>query len=477
MSRDRVTWYGLLGTRAQFVRHRGTLKELAKKLDTAYLDDNSFILTVGGTKRRDNPFLKLYRPGDTIVLVVGNNQEEKEIPERFDTTPIREIISFDNLLKRLVDAKEGDSEENLKKTERRWSVVRPKRGHAATGTPPTITRARRSRDESKDEKKHETEEKEHIDICVSGDIMVGRSFDKLDPTSISPTHFWSQDIIGRLTDSDYWIFNLETSITDRTMKDTLLPHKTFNFKLSPHRLSSILPFTKKKKNEEVRPQLVANVANNHSLDYGVLGMRDTMNTLTEHGIDFAGASSEPFRVVGGGDHGVIGMIGVTDHPREWSAHVNYVDLEDKTSVKRQLSLISELSRHVSVPIVSAHLGANYQPRIPDSHRDFARGAIDAGAKIVAITSPHHLMPLEHYRKGIIFYSLGDALDDYAIDPEWRNDLSVLVRVRLSPPPRYEIESLHLYPTRIAHMSTHLVQKHDPDYQRVLDMLLPRRKSK
>jgi poly-gamma-glutamate synthesis protein (capsule biosynthesis protein) len=46
-----------------------------------------------------------------------------------------------------------------------------------------------------------------------------------------------------------------------------------------------------------------------------------------------------------------------------------------------------------------------------SRTDFARAAIDAGARIVVGHHPHVIQPWERYGGGVIFYSLGNLVFD------------------------------------------------------------------
>jgi poly-gamma-glutamate synthesis protein (capsule biosynthesis protein) len=57
---------------------------------------------------------------------------------------------------------------------------------------------------------------------------------------------------------------------------------------------------------------------------------------------------------------------------------------------------------------------------------FARATIDAGADLYLGHSAHVLQGIEVYRGKPIFYDAGDFVDDYAVDPELRNDRSALI---------------------------------------------------
>ncbi len=70
-------------------------------------------------------------------------------------------------------------------------------------------------------------------------------------------------------------------------------------------------------------------------------------------------------------------------------------------------------------------------------RRYAHQLIDNGADIVHGHGPEHLLPLEDYtsethkgRRGIIFYSLGNLIDD-GIDKTFRSDLGILANISIS----------------------------------------------
>jgi poly-gamma-glutamate synthesis protein (capsule biosynthesis protein) len=68
-----------------------------------------------------------------------------------------------------------------------------------------------------------------------------------------------------------------------------------------------------------------------------------------------------------------------------------------------------LARYVAVVLM--HAGNEYAPKPESRQRQFARAAIDAGAKLVVGHHPHAAQEAERYRGGAIFYSLGNFIFD------------------------------------------------------------------
>lgn len=134
----------------------------------------------------------------------------------------------------------------------------------------------------------------------------------------------------------------------------------------------------------------ANVANNHSYDYGAQGYSDTVALLEEHGIAYADHKKYTiFEVADGLKIGVYAVAG--------AYNTNGVAENIKAMKKAGADII----------IASMHWGQEYY-YVPNMDQVLiARAAIDAGADIVYGHHPHVLQKIEHYKDGVIFYSLGN----------------------------------------------------------------------
>jgi len=72
-------------------------------------------------------------------------------------------------------------------------------------------------------------------------------------------------------------------------------------------------------------------------------------------------------------------------------------------------------------------------RPPPAFRAFAHRVIEAGADVSWGHSAHIVQGVEVWHGKPILYDTGDFVDDYAVDPELRNDLSGLFLLRVRPP--------------------------------------------
>jgi len=72
-----------------------------------------------------------------------------------------------------------------------------------------------------------------------------------------------------------------------------------------------------------------------------------------------------------------------------------------------------------------------------------------GVDLIHGHSSHHVQGIEIYKNKVIIYGCGDFVDDYAVDDEYRNDLSFLYRLYLDTE-THRWKRLELLPTRIKH---------------------------
>jgi hypothetical protein len=133
-------------------------------------------------------------------------------------------------------------------------------------------------------------------------------------------------------------------------------------------------------------------------------------------------------VVEGGD-ARIGLLAVADHPEEFQAGadspgISYADLA------RGLPgwLTDELARlraECDLLVAFPHWGPNMTAEPARWQREAAERLQEAGADLVAGHSAHVFHGVGWTELGPVLFDLGDALDDYAVDSQLRNDLGVM----------------------------------------------------
>lgn len=276
-----------------------------------------------------------------------------------------------------------------------------------------------------------------LTIGLTGDVMLGRTLDSI----ISQRGYnypWG-NALPLMRKTDLNIVNLETTLTYSQKAEI----KVFNFKTSPDKSQSLV-------NANIG---IANLANNHILDFSTEGLLETIETLDKAGIKHVGAgvnsvaASSPVVITKNGIR--LGVLGFTDNDQEWKADtrpgINYIDLEDNVERKKILDAIEILRREVDIVFVSIHWGPNMREKPPNSFICLAHAMIDSGANVIHGHSAHILQGIECYNNNLIFYDTGDFVDDYAIDPDLRNDLSAFFCVTIN---KLGIRHLKIIPVRI-----------------------------
>jgi poly-gamma-glutamate synthesis protein (capsule biosynthesis protein) len=136
-------------------------------------------------------------------------------------------------------------------------------------------------------------------------------------------------------------------------------------------------------------QLV-DLANNHSEDYGAIGLADTRRALADHGVAHFGLGVIDARLIRG-----IKVV-----------NLGYIGGRART-LTRMVREVGQQRREAGIVIVSLHWGLESIP-VPDGdQRRLGRAAIRAGADLVLGHHPHVLQGIETYRERHIVYSLAN----------------------------------------------------------------------
>lgn len=159
---------------------------------------------------------------------------------------------------------------------------------------------------------------------------------------------------------------------------------------------------------------IASTANNHARDCGPYGVGYTVAWLRRHGIQPLGSSDSETAAHAGiifARNGVrFGFLGYTydQSNGNWRDIDSRIALADPAAMCRD---VTALRRRCDVVIVSMHHGIEYMAKPSKAQVDFAHAAIDCGATLVIGHHPHVIQPEEHYKTGLIFYSLGNFVFD------------------------------------------------------------------
>ena len=132
------------------------------------------------------------------------------------------------------------------------------------------------------------------------------------------------------------------------------------------------------------------LANNHTGDYGKAGYESTTKALGDAGVWFVEEDKTTLVTTESGL--TIGL---------------YADSFAFNTAEIQKHVKSLRERGAEIIICAFHWGTEGSYRPTADQKKFAHAAIDAGADIVYGHHPHVLQPIEEYKDGYIFYSLGN----------------------------------------------------------------------
>jgi poly-gamma-glutamate synthesis protein (capsule biosynthesis protein) len=281
-------------------------------------------------------------------------------------------------------------------------------------------------------------------LFMAGDVMLGRGIDQVQKASVEPTLHeravqdarryveLAEDASGSIPApvDPSWVWgealdalaeiapcarlvNLETSITT---SDEWWQGKGIHYRMHPDNVDVLA----------AADIDVCVLANNHVLDWGRTGLRETCDVLDDAGIGRCGAGAHaaearaPARV-GRGSAGVsVHAVAFSDAgvPPSWAATesragVSWYAEPTEAVADEMAERIRSSRRDNELVIVSAHWGGNWGYDVPPGQRQFARRLIDAGAAdMIFGHSSHHPKGLEVYRGKPVLYGAGDLINDY-----------------------------------------------------------------
>ncbi len=184
------------------------------------------------------------------------------------------------------------------------------------------------------------------------------------------------DVLPIFAADDCTFINLECVLSDRGKP----ADKMFTFRAPPEYINILTEGSVE----------FAGVVNNHIKDYGAEGYEDTLALLDSVNIQYVEHKDTKIFTTESGL-----KIGVYAH------NFPYETAGIKTAIKKLRSEGAE------IVVVNVHWGEEYWFKPNGTQKGIAHYAIDGGADIVYGTHPHVLQPIEYYKDGVIFYSLGN----------------------------------------------------------------------
>ena len=226
-----------------------------------------------------------------------------------------------------------------------------------------------------------------ITLTFTGDCTFGRdqSFDY--DTSFDAFYeefgyeYFFDNVRSIFEQDDLTVVNFEGTLT--TADDSERLDKQYAFKADPE-------YVKILSSSSVE---AANIANNHSSDYGEQSYTDTLKYLAEAGITSFGYSDSKVVDVKGVKVGLVGILELFEEK-----DCQYKMIEQIDAVKAQ---------GAQVVVVTMHWGEEAQYYYDEDQYDLGRIAIDHGADLVIGHHPHRVQAIETYKGKNIVYSVGN----------------------------------------------------------------------
>ena len=213
-----------------------------------------------------------------------------------------------------------------------------------------------------------------------------------------------------LKGADLAMVNLETAVTNRGEP---VPGKAFHFRSPPESFAAL----------RAAGVDVINMANNHALDYGPIGMADTFDAIASSGLPVVGIGHDateaysPHRTVINGQR--IAVFGAVDwlEPAlvsKWTATDAQPGLAFSIDPSRLLQGVRSARAEVDTLVVFLHWGVEQTHCASPEQHTLAVSLVAAGADIVVGSHAHRVFGAGHIGSSLVAYGLGNFV-------YWRED--------------------------------------------------------
>ncbi|HEX6968715.1 MAG TPA: CapA family protein [Micromonosporaceae bacterium] len=210
------------------------------------------------------------------------------------------------------------------------------------------------------------------------------------------------DIAATLADGDLTILNLETAVTER---GTPQP-KRYHFRAPATAYDAL----------RAAGVDAVSLANNHTLDYGQVGLLDTLDSARAADFPVFGAGRDAdeayapwLATVHGVRIAVLGMSQVHDLAERWKATPTRPGIAMAFDTERAAAAVRAARGQADLVVVFMHWGIEGNPCPSGEMKAFAALLADAGADIVVGTHAHLLLGDGWLGRMYVHYGLGNFL--------------------------------------------------------------------
>lgn len=248
-------------------------------------------------------------------------------------------------------------------------------------------------------------------LALTGDVMLGRgvaqSLGENWEIAFAEVHPW-------LSDADVTFANLESPLTTAPQSAA-----GYDLRAPPEAVAAL----------QAAGFDVVSLANNHALDAGQAGLRETMDTLAAAGIVGLADWSPTYR---------FAKV-PTCHVIAFDDSVTLLDLGAAAEA------VTAAAERAALVVVSIHWGGEYQVAPGPRQQSLAEALVAAGADIIVGHGPHVLQRVEWVGKSLVAYSLGNFLFDQPYPADCRQGAILSVTVQ-----DHHIVAVTAMPTVVEH---------------------------
>lgn len=184
----------------------------------------------------------------------------------------------------------------------------------------------------------------------------------------------------------------------------------------------------------------ANLANNHTRDYGERGYRDTVAALDAAGVGHFGGREVYFFDKGNVRLAFLGMSYTEETKKE------------KAWLKQEIARLKQ-EEGASAVIFLYHGGQEYGAGRNERQQEIARLAVDAGADLVVMHHPHVVQGMSVLDNRSVFYSLGNFCFGGNQRVKAMESLVVVAELTFSDDGEYLGQQMTLHPAHVSGTSS------------------------
>lgn len=251
---------------------------------------------------------------------------------------------------------------------------------------------------------------EKVRVIIGGDVVPTED-NKILFESGNIDELVGKDIINIIENSDIFTFNLEAPLTDSSTK---IKKSGPHLKANKECVNAIY---------KLKPDLIS-LANNHILDYGELGLKDTKLLLQKENIDIIGVGSNIYNIQS------YKIINIKDKKIGFFSCADYeftIATETRGGANPYDPLITfdeikKLKENVDYLIVLFHGGKEYYRYPSPKLQKICRKFVDSGADFITCQHSHCIGSKEEYKGKTILYGQGNFIFTYRDRIEWQEGL-------------------------------------------------------